>query len=112
MLLLLCILYLFGVLQIYALPVIEIPKGVSLSATRTIDLTSQIVKIKVEYEIKNTGSSELKYFVHVMDSKETENLAYISANEVGATGNKKTQVKLEVSQVCILKLFKKFNWFF
>lgn len=98
MLLLPCILF-GAILQICSLAVIEIPKGVSLTATRTIDLTFQMVKIKVEYEIKNAGSSEMNYFVHIVDFKEAENLAWISATQVE---NKK---KLDVSKVCSLKIF-------
>lgn len=78
-----------------ALPEISIPDKVSVVATRTVDLTSQIVKASVEYEITNNGQNDLNNFVHVIPEKE-EHVAWISAHQDKKTGNKLRVARVEV----------------
>ncbi|VDM78865.1 unnamed protein product, partial [Strongylus vulgaris] len=62
--------------------------GVALAADwkvtnvdRTIDLTSQIVKVSSQLTLVNTGSSDANYVEVLLSSKENEHLSYISAQE-------------------------------
>lgn len=90
--------------HIWAISAVEVPSSVSILATRTIDLTSQVVKISIEYEIKNEGNSKINYFVHAIDVKERKNLAWISASVSLTSGTKKNHANLEVTEVSSLKL--------
>jgi len=75
---------------------VTIPDGVSVIATKTVDLTSQIIKVKVEYEVKNQGKTDINHIVHTITSKEAEHLAWISASE-----GKKDSAKFRVSNVAV-----------
>ena len=66
-----------------AVSIVVAQDGVSISATRAVDLTSQIVKTKIEYEVKNQGKSDINHFLHLIPAKEDAQLAWISAFEKG-----------------------------
>ncbi|KAM3725103.1 Dolichyl-diphosphooligosaccharide--protein glycosyltransferase subunit [Dirofilaria immitis] len=66
---------------------------ITISAERVIDISTQIVKVAVKYEITNDGSKEINSFVHLIHEKEYLRLAYISA-----TASKK-DAKLKVSNI-------------
>jgi len=76
-----------------ALSDVTIPEGVSVSATRNVDITSQLVKVSTDYEIKNQGKTELNFFVHAIPEGEATHLAYIGAKE-----NKKDAAILKISK--------------
>jgi oligosaccharyltransferase complex subunit alpha (ribophorin I) len=80
-----------------ALSEVSIPDGVSIVATRNVDLTSQIVKTKIEYEIKNQGKTDINHFIHTIPAKEDANLAWISAYEKG----KKDGAKFRTAKVAV-----------
>ncbi|KAI1732893.1 ribophorin I domain-containing protein [Ditylenchus destructor] len=82
---------------ILALSEVIIPEGVSIVATRHVDLTSQVVKVKVEYEIKNQGKADINHFVHTISEDEESHLAWISAYEKG----KKEGARFRVAQVSV-----------
>ncbi|KAI6206059.1 Dolichyl-diphosphooligosaccharide--protein glycosyltransferase subunit 1 [Aphelenchoides besseyi] len=68
-----------------------------ITATRTVDVTSQIVKTTVEYEIKNNGKSPVNSFLHGISSKDHEKLAWIGANWEKRDGKKLTVSKVDVA---------------
>ncbi|KAI6174172.1 Dolichyl-diphosphooligosaccharide--protein glycosyltransferase subunit 1 [Aphelenchoides besseyi] len=68
-----------------------------ITAMRTVDVTSQIVKTTVEYEIKNNGKSPVNSFLHGVSSKEHEKLAWIGANWEKRDGKKLTVSKVDVA---------------
>ncbi|KAI1726427.1 ribophorin I domain-containing protein [Ditylenchus destructor] len=82
---------------ILALSEVTIPEGVSVVATRHVDLTTQIVKVKVEYEIKNQGKADINHFVHTISEDEDSHLAWISAYEKG----KKEGARFRVAPVSV-----------
>jgi hypothetical protein len=52
-------------------PEIQLPTGLVISqATRTVDVTSQIVKVKTDYQLRNEGKEELAFFVHTLTEAE------------------------------------------
>ncbi|CAJ0600819.1 unnamed protein product [Cylicocyclus nassatus] len=57
---------------------------------RTIDLSSQIVKVSSQLTLSNTGSSDANYVEVVLSNEENEHLSYISAQE----GNSKGRLKV------------------
>lgn len=68
----------------------------SITATRTIDITSQIVKATTEYEIKNNGKTAANSFLHGISANDEENLAWILANVEKRDGKKLKTAKVEV----------------
>ncbi|VDK66064.1 unnamed protein product [Onchocerca ochengi] len=66
---------------------------ITISVERLIDISSQLVKVTVKYEITNDGSKEVNSFVHLVHEKEYLRLAYVSA-----TASKK-DTKLKVSNI-------------
>ncbi|KAH7689681.1 ribophorin I family protein, partial [Aphelenchoides avenae] len=78
---------------------------VSVAATRTVDLTSQIVKTSIEYEITNNGQNDLNNFVHVVPEKE-EHVAWIAAYQ-----DKKPANKLRVSRVEVIGAAKGLHYY-
>lgn len=71
-------------------------KDLEISATRTIDITSQIVKSTTEYDIKNNGKSAVNSFLHGVSTDEHVNLAWILANLEKRDGKKLKAEKVEV----------------
>uniref|UniRef100_A0A915EKT7 Dolichyl-diphosphooligosaccharide--protein glycosyltransferase subunit 1 n=1 Tax=Ditylenchus dipsaci TaxID=166011 RepID=A0A915EKT7_9BILA len=57
------------VLQVWGANELSIQDGVTISATRTVDLTSQVVKTKIEYEVKNGGKTDINHFIHTISTK-------------------------------------------
>lgn len=75
----------------------EVPStDLSISATRTIDITTQIVKTSVEYEIKNNGKASVDSFLHGVSAEEDEQLAWILANLEKRDGKKLKTAKVSV----------------
>lgn len=52
-----------------------------VSATRIVDLLTQVTRIKIEYNLKNIGTKSIDYFLHVISDEEKKHLAWISATE-------------------------------
>lgn len=75
-------------------PELEIPDGVSVVLTRNVDLTTQVVKVKVDYEVKNQGKSDINHIVHAISADEASSLSWIAAYE-----GKKESAKLRVSKM-------------
>ncbi|KAL3093195.1 hypothetical protein niasHT_022645 [Heterodera trifolii] len=76
-------------------PEISVPSDVQiLSAVRNVDLTTQIVKVKTDFELKNGRNEELSSFVHAMSAEEAARLSWMSAYESG-----KESGKLRISRV-------------
>ena len=73
----------------------DVQNDVSLGATRTVDLTSQIVKAKTEYQIENKGKTDISYFVHAISGNEAQNLSWMTASETGNTA------KLRISKTAV-----------
>ena len=57
-------------------------------ATRNVDLTSQIVKVKTEFELKNYGKEDVSHFVHAMSAEEAKRLSWMVAFETGKESSK------------------------
>jgi len=75
----------------------EVPStDLSITATRTVDITSQIVKASTEYEIKNNGKSAINSFLHGLSSTDNDKLAWILANLEKRDGKKLKTAKVEV----------------
>lgn len=78
-------------------PEIVVPDNFVIeSVKRTIDLTSQIVKVKTEYQVKNNGKAEVSYFVHAMSESEAKRLSWMSAVESDKEGAKLRITKVSV----------------
>nr|CAD2177809.1 unnamed protein product [Meloidogyne enterolobii] len=54
-----------------------------VSATRNVDITSQIVKVKTEFELKNEGKEDVSFFVNVITEDEAKHLSWMVAFETG-----------------------------
>ncbi|VDN00774.1 unnamed protein product [Thelazia callipaeda] len=68
-----------------------------LSAERVIDISTQIVKIAVKYEVQNNGGKEINSFIHLVHEIEYSRLAFISATD--SDKNAKLRVtKIELSK--------------
>jgi oligosaccharyltransferase complex subunit alpha (ribophorin I) len=75
----------------------EVPSAdLSITATRTIDITSQIIKATTEYEIKNNGKTSAGSFLHGVSSDENAQLAWILANLEKRDGKKLKTTKVDV----------------
>lgn len=59
---------------------LNVPKLSIVSSTKTVDLTSQIVKVKVDYELKNDDKLDVNNFFHTLTNNENSYLAWISAS--------------------------------
>ncbi|TMS38041.1 hypothetical protein L596_004854 [Steinernema carpocapsae] len=67
--------------------------GVTIqSATRKVDLASQIVKTSVDYMIQNNGDAELTSFIHVISKKEAGHVAYVSGTQGKGSGRLKVNL--------------------
>lgn len=66
------------------------------SVIRTVDLTSQTAQVKVEYSLKNLGTTDINYFLHAVSDKESKHLSWISASD-----SKKLSAKFVVSSVSV-----------
>jgi oligosaccharyltransferase complex subunit alpha (ribophorin I) len=76
---------------------VEVPsKDLEISATRTIDITSQIVKATTEYDIKNNGKSAINSFLHGISTDENAHLSWILANLEKRDGKKLKTEKVDV----------------
>lgn len=57
-----------------------LPEDISIiRAERTIDISIQVVKVLVKYELKNDGKKNVNSFVHLLQVKEFSRVAYITA---------------------------------
>jgi len=75
---------------------VDILKDISVISTRTADLTSQIVKIKTDYQIKNKGKSDISFFVHAISENEAKHLSWMTSVETG-----KDSARLRISKISV-----------
>lgn len=68
-----------------------------LSADRHIDITTQLIKQHVNFEIENNDKAPIKYFLYAVEKREDKSLSWIEAS-VGRDDNKKV---LKLSQVTV-----------
>uniref|UniRef100_A0A0N4ZKT1 Dolichyl-diphosphooligosaccharide--protein glycosyltransferase subunit 1 n=1 Tax=Parastrongyloides trichosuri TaxID=131310 RepID=A0A0N4ZKT1_PARTI len=68
--------------------------GLEITITRDVDITSQIVKNSIVYNIKNTGKEAIKEFVQIIPTDESDKLAFIQAKLDATTKYKVTQKQL------------------
>lgn len=84
----------------------EVPSAdLSITATRTIDITSQIIKATTEYDIKNNGKSSISSFLHGLSSEDNEQLAWILANAEKRDGKKLKTTKVDVQSAPKTQVF-------
>lgn len=84
----------------------EVPSAdLSITATRTVDVTSQIVKTSTEYEIKNNGKSPISSFLHGVSAEDNEHLAWILANAEKRDGKKLKTAKVDVQSAPKTQVF-------
>ncbi|VDN30804.1 unnamed protein product, partial [Gongylonema pulchrum] len=69
------------------------PDDLSVSAERTVDISTQVVKVIVRYELVNSGNQEINSFLHVVHENEHSRLAYITASD------SRKDTKLRVSKI-------------
>ncbi|KAI6243605.1 Dolichyl-diphosphooligosaccharide--protein glycosyltransferase subunit 1 [Aphelenchoides fujianensis] len=81
-----------------------------ITATRTLDVTSQIVKTTVEYEVKNGGKSPTSSLLHGLSAKDHEKLAWIGANWEKRDGKKLTITKVDVAAAPKDRVFYKVDF--
>ncbi len=61
---------------------VVVPNDVVIgSATRSVDLTTQLVKSMIEYSVQNRGKSEINSFIHLVSNAENERVAFIGATQ-------------------------------
>jgi len=86
----------------------EVPSAdLSITATRTVDIQSQIVKTTIEYEIKNNGKSSVNSFLHGFSADDNANLALILANAEKRDGKKLKTTKVDVQSAPKTQVFYK-----
>lgn len=51
-----------------------------LSADRHVDISTQLVKQYINFEIENNDKSPVKYFLFAVDKREEKHLAWIEAS--------------------------------
>lgn len=102
---------LLGLVFAYALVhAAEVPStDLSITVTRTVDITSQIVKSTTEYEIKNNGKSPISSFFHGVSAEEDAKLAVILANAEKRDGKKLKATKIDVQSAPKTQVFYKID---
>uniref|UniRef100_A0A915B6B2 Dolichyl-diphosphooligosaccharide--protein glycosyltransferase subunit 1 n=1 Tax=Parascaris univalens TaxID=6257 RepID=A0A915B6B2_PARUN len=56
-------------------------EGISIEAERHVDISSQVVKVTVKYQVTNGGKTDINAFVHLVSDAEQSKLSYIMAAE-------------------------------
>uniref|UniRef100_F1L248 Dolichyl-diphosphooligosaccharide--protein glycosyltransferase subunit 1 n=1 Tax=Ascaris suum TaxID=6253 RepID=F1L248_ASCSU len=56
-------------------------EGISIEAERHVDISSQVVKVTVKYQVTNGGKTDINTFVHLVSDAEQSKLSYIMAAE-------------------------------
>ncbi|VDK50637.1 unnamed protein product [Anisakis simplex] len=60
--------------------------GITIEAERNIDISSQVVKVVVKYDVTNGGKTQINSFFHLVSDNEQLKLSYIKATEEGKDG--------------------------
>uniref|UniRef100_A0A1I8A985 Dolichyl-diphosphooligosaccharide--protein glycosyltransferase subunit 1 n=1 Tax=Steinernema glaseri TaxID=37863 RepID=A0A1I8A985_9BILA len=73
---------------------VAIPKGVSItSATRRVDIASQVVKVSTDFVLQNSGDAELTSFIYAIPKNEADHVAFVSASQ-GKNGNERLKANI------------------
>ncbi|KAK0422653.1 hypothetical protein QR680_007701 [Steinernema hermaphroditum] len=73
---------------------ISVPEGVSItSATRKVDISSQVVKVSTNFVLQNNGDAELTSFIYAIPSSEADHVAIVSASQ-GKNRNERLKINV------------------